>query len=248
MAYKQTLIKLIDAVIDYLESKVDGTVILMGEDDGWGKLVINNNNITSLVYKSLTGKAAFAELEKLNEINFLLRQTNDKSATAKVAPGESITTEEFFDHFGITFDSQTDQRRPTEKINKSDINRTSAKKVLVVDDSVIARNAVSKPLLNCGFEIFEATDGFDALSKLDQVVPDLIIMDLIMPGIDGYKVIDLLKNNRRFNHLPVIMVTSKSSLMDKVKGKMSPTDAYITKPFKDDDLLRTVIKILKKAE
>lgn len=120
----------------------------------------------------------------------------------------------------------------------------SNKKILIIDDSLIARKAAAKPLAEHGFEILEANDGFDALGKLDKVVPDLIILDLIMPGIDGYKVVDLLKKADKFKHLPIIMVTSKDSLMDKVKGKMSDTDAYLTKPFKEDVLLKTVIKAL----
>ncbi|MCK5336506.1 MAG: response regulator [Gammaproteobacteria bacterium] len=121
------------------------------------------------------------------------------------------------------------------------------KKILVIDDSLIARKAAADPLTEYGFDVSEAKDGFDALDKLEKDLPDLIILDLIMPGIDGYKVVGLLKGNEKYKHLPIIMVTSKDSLMDKLKGKMSPTDAYITKPFKEDDLLRTVVRIMKKS-
>ena len=120
-------------------------------------------------------------------------------------------------------------------------------KILIIDDSAIARTAAATPLREQGYEIIEAKDGFDALGKLEKDMPDLIILDLIMPGIDGYKVVDLLKKNKKFKHLPIIMVTSKDSLMDKVKGKMSPTDAYLTKPFKDDLLVETIHNTLRNA-
>jgi len=132
--------------------------------------------------------------------------------------------------------------------NKAARPNNSNKQILIIDDSLIARKAAAKPLKAYGFDILEANDGFDALGKLDKILPDLIILDLIMPGIDGYKVVDLLKNADKFKHLPIIMVTSKDSLMDKVKGKMSDTDAYLTKPFKDDVLLKTVIKALEKHQ
>ncbi|MCK4708614.1 MAG: response regulator, partial [Gammaproteobacteria bacterium] len=112
--------------------------------------------------------------------------------------------------------------------------------------SAIARKMAANILNDNGYEVVQARDGFDALGKLENENPDLIMLDLIMPGIDGYKVVDLLKKNKKYQNLPIILVTSKDSLMDKLKGKMSNTDAYITKPFKDEQLLKVIDQLLKK--
>ena len=161
-----------------------------------------------------------------------------------------ITSSEMYDAASI--EDLADNTAENQKHNDSNASehlqdQLKNNKILIIDDSAIARTAAATPLREQGYEIIEAKDGFDALGKLEKDMPDLIILDLIMPGIDGYKVVDLLKKNKKFKHLPIIMVTSKDSLMDKVKGKMSPTDAYLTKPFKDDLLVETIHNTLRNA-
>ena len=264
MQYKQAIKNFVSALAKYIESNMNGSVVLMGDNDGWGKVIIEKAEVVSINYGIYRGMQVLPELAKLNELRFMFREAKagegDSDAAFSSAGSARISNEEFFTYFGFKVPQVSDvavnaakKAALTSAVKEADKNRKIKKhtrgsfreKVLIVDDSVIARKAASVPLIEYGFDVFEANDGFDALGKLEKEVPDLIVLDLIMPGLDGYKVVDLLKRNDKFKDLPIIMVTSKDSLMDRVKGKMSPTDAYITKPFKEGVLLKTVINILK---
>ena len=82
------------------------------------------------------------------------------------------------------------------------------------------------------------------MGQLEIVQPDLILLDLIMPRVDGYQVVDMMKKNPLYSELPIIMLTSRDSLMDKLKGKMSASDAYITKPVKEEELMAQISRLL----
>ena len=99
-----------------------------------------------------------------------------------------------------------------------------------------------------GFEIVEAKDGIEALAKFNEITPDLVLLDIIMPGMDGYQVLSTLKNNENLKNIPVIMLTAKDTLLDKLKGKMSGSDAYLTKPFTSEELMAKINKYLPRAE
>ena len=255
MQYKQTLTKFVNAMTEYVENNMDGSIVIMGNDDGWGKLIIEDSEIVSINYGIFRGIQVLEQLEKLTEIRFMFRPSktpvsNDKKAYAN-AGSARMSNASFFEYFGVSVPHTNNSSNSITQLSATakkpkDSMGALRNKVLIIDDSVIARKAAADPLAEYGFEVLQAKDGFDALGQLEKELPDMIILDLIMPGMDGYKVVDLLKRNEKFKKLPIIMVTSKDSLMDKVKGKMSPTDAYITKPFKEDDLLKTVLKVLGK--
>lgn len=250
MQHKETIKNFVKALTEYIKNSMNGTVVLMGDNDGWGKLIIENAQIVSINYGIFRGMQVLPELEKLKEIRFMFRpakKDDGKGTDGYVSAGSArINNEEFFSYFGVAVPRENSS---TGNGNVPSYQKTSneilQEKILIIDDSSIARTAAARPLAEYGYKIIEAKDGFEALGMLDKEVPDLIVLDLIMPGIDGYKVVDLLKGNEKFKNLPIIMVTSKDSLMDKLKGKMSPTDAYITKPFKDAELLNKVIDILQ---
>ncbi|MDH5764449.1 MAG: response regulator [Gammaproteobacteria bacterium] len=258
MQHKQTIKDFVTALTEYVQNSMDGTVVIMGDNDGWGKLIIENAQIVSINYGIYRGMQVLPELEKLNEIRFMFRPAKQDGSGGDeyVKAGSArISNEEFFSYFGVKVPragqataqpAQASASDPATQAYQKNSRGAFRETILIIDDSAIARKAAADPLAEFGYNIIEAKDGFDALGKLDKEVPDAIILDLIMPGIDGYKVVDLLKSNKKFSHLPIIMVTSKDSLMDKVKGKMSATDAYITKPFKEGDLLRTLTNVLKK--
>jgi CheY-like chemotaxis protein len=119
-----------------------------------------------------------------------------------------------------------------------------AKKVLVVDDSSVARKAARFVLEGAGYKVVEAWDGFEALGQLQNEFPHLMVLDLVMPGMDGYEVLKLVRANNKFSQIPVIILTSRDTLFDKLKGKLSGTNEYLTKPYKGEELLRLVNKLL----
>ncbi len=119
------------------------------------------------------------------------------------------------------------------------------KTVLVVEDSPTTRKVIKMSLQANGFEVIEAADGVEALSKLSDTPPHLILLDVMLPKLDGYGILSVLKQNKDLKKVPVIMLTSKDSLKDKLKGRFSRANAYLTKPFKPEMLIKQVNKYIK---
>ncbi|MES2663069.1 MAG: response regulator [Pseudomonadota bacterium] len=126
--------------------------------------------------------------------------------------------------------------------HRSDIpTLTSAKiKILIVDDSKTIRRTAENILAKEGYEVITAEDGFDALSKVVESRPDILLMDIMMPRLDGYQTCALIKNNHDYHHIPIIMLSSKDGLFDRAKGRVVGSDDYLTKPFSRDELLTVI--------
>lgn len=116
----------------------------------------------------------------------------------------------------------------------------SSVKVMVIDDSNTIRRSAEIFLAQAGYQVLLAEDGFDALSKIADHLPDLIFVDIMMPRLDGYQTCALIKKNPRFAATPVIMLSSKDGLFDRARGRMVGSDEYLTKPFTKDSLLKAV--------
>ena len=113
-------------------------------------------------------------------------------------------------------------------------------KVMVIDDSNTIRRSAEIFLVQAGCKVILAEDGFDALAKIADQQPDVIFVDIMMPRLDGYQTCALIKKNARFATTPVIMLSSRDGLFDRARGRMVGSDAYLTKPFTKETLLRTV--------
>ena len=112
--------------------------------------------------------------------------------------------------------------------------------VLAVDDSPTIRKLVSMTLSRAGFEVVAAADGVEALTMLADRAPSIILSDINMPRLDGYKLCKFVKRNQGTKHIPVILLSGKDGVFDKMRGKLSGCDGYITKPFESNDLLEKV--------
>jgi CheY-like chemotaxis protein len=121
---------------------------------------------------------------------------------------------------------------------KKDKETRSGKTVLVIDDSPTIRRVVSLTLERHGFQVVTANDGVDGLTKLQENRVDLVLLDIMMPKLDGYQVCKSIREKKKT--VPVIMLSGKDGFFDKVRGKMAGSTAYITKPFEQDDLLKVV--------
>ena len=117
---------------------------------------------------------------------------------------------------------------------------SSALKVMVIDDSKTIRRTAETLLKNVGCEVITAIDGFDALAKIVDHPPHIIFVDIMMPRLDGYQTCALIKSNRAFKSIPVIMLSSKDGLFDKAKGRIVGSDQFLTKPFSRDELLSAI--------
>ena len=113
-------------------------------------------------------------------------------------------------------------------------------KVMVIDDSNTIRKTAEIFLLQAGAQVVLAEDGFDALAKINDHLPNVVFCDILMPRLDGYQTCALIKKNPKFAATPVIMLSSKDGLFDRARGRMVGSDEYLTKPFTKDGLLKTV--------
>jgi twitching motility two-component system response regulator PilG len=120
-------------------------------------------------------------------------------------------------------------------------------KVMVIDDSNTIRRSAEIFLLQAGCTVILADDGFDALAKITDHLPDLIFVDIMMPRLDGYQTCALIKKNVKFHQTPVVMLSSKDGLFDRARGRMVGSDQYLTKPFTKESLLKAVATHVKSA-
>ena len=112
--------------------------------------------------------------------------------------------------------------------------------VMIVDDSPTIRKLVSMTLSRNGFEVIAAKDGVDALKLLTQQRPDIILTDINMPRLGGYKLCRFVKKQPKTKSIPVLMLSGKDGVFDKMKGKMAGASGHITKPFESADLVHQV--------
>jgi len=120
-----------------------------------------------------------------------------------------------------------------------------AKKILLVEDEMDILNSLTNRLKACGFEVLAASDGHDGLSKAKQEDPDLIILDLMLPKMDGYKVCRMLKFDEKYKHIPVVLFTARAGDADRKTGKDVGADAYLVKPLDFEILLAKIKELLK---
>jgi len=119
------------------------------------------------------------------------------------------------------------------------------KKILVVDDEKDLSGIVTFRLQSAGYEVSIALDGQEALDKVKKENFDLVILDLMLPKIDGYKVCRMLKSDEKYKDLPIILFSAKAQAEDIKSGEDAGADAYITKPFEPQALLKKVKDLLK---
>jgi len=121
-------------------------------------------------------------------------------------------------------------------------------KILIVEDDHSTVELLKVTLELEGFDIAIAYDGIDALRKVEREKPDLIVLDVMIPGVDGFEVCQLLKHNLKFMNIPIIMVTAKVRREDRAIGLERGADDYITKPFEPGMLVERIKKFLRKEK
>ena len=112
--------------------------------------------------------------------------------------------------------------------------------ILAVDDSPTIQKIISMSLSKYGHQVITAGNGLEALNRLKEVIPDVILSDITMPHMDGYQLCKMIRGNSVTRQIPVIMLSGKDGIFDKLRGKMVGATAYITKPFETDKLLQTI--------
>ncbi len=150
-----------------------------------------------------------------------------------------------------TADNEIDQQNLSaaalEEIANSTAEINQSIRAMVVDDSQPVRKQLEIQLKMLGVSVELAENGEQAIELSKENQYDIIFLDVVMPGIDGYKVCKFLKQNQRSKATPVIMLTGKSSPFDRVKGSLSGCDTYLTKPLEHDEFQNVARKFLPNA-
>ena len=114
------------------------------------------------------------------------------------------------------------------------------KKIMVVDDSPTERAFMEGMLKKRGYDVLLVDSGEIAIERAKSEQPDLILMDVVMPGLNGFQATRAITREEKTKHIPVIMLSSKDSLFDRARGRMVGSDEYLTKPFTKESLLKAV--------
>lgn len=118
--------------------------------------------------------------------------------------------------------------------------------VLIVDDSSTLREMIAGLLLKAGMTVLEAEDGAQAQGMIESQPPDLVVLDIVMPNMNGYELCRWIKNRPSTESIPVIICSSKGEEFDRYWGMKQGADAYITKPFRPTDMIGTVKQLLRR--
>lgn len=113
-------------------------------------------------------------------------------------------------------------------------------RVMLVDDSNTIRNVGSSVLTEAGCVVMCCTDGFNCITQAIDFQPDLFLIDVVMPRLDGYQTVKLIRNKDTFKQTPIIMLSSKDGMFDIARGKAAGATNYITKPFSKDDIRKAL--------
>lgn len=122
------------------------------------------------------------------------------------------------------------------------------KRILVVDDEIYIVHILEFSLTMEGYSVLTASDGEEALRIIEQERPDLVVLDIMMPKLDGYEVCKRLRQDEQFRSLPVILLSAKGRPMDREAGLSAGADDYITKPFSPRKLLEKMRELLDRQE
>jgi CheY-like chemotaxis protein len=124
----------------------------------------------------------------------------------------------------------------------------AGQKILAVDDSPTILEMIKAILISGGYEVVTAADGAEALNTAKTEKPDLILLDVMLPKLDGYRVCRLLKFDQNYKHIPIVMLTAKSEEQSVATGIRTGANLYLTKPIEPERLLEAVASELAKVQ
>jgi two-component system alkaline phosphatase synthesis response regulator PhoP len=125
------------------------------------------------------------------------------------------------------------------------MNQNNGKKILLVEDEPDVLQVTKKTLESAGFDVITACDGKEGLEIARKGLPDLIVLDLLLPGMDGYKVCGILKHDIQYMTIPILILSGRSQSKDYELGLKVGANAYLTKPFEPKALIEKIAELIR---
>lgn len=121
-------------------------------------------------------------------------------------------------------------------------------RILIIEDNVFFQRILEKKLTSVGFEVFIAGDGLTGLDMARRLRPDLIVLDLLLPGMDGHKICRLLKFDKTLRHIPIVILTSRDTEKDAELAKQGHADAFLVKTMVPSYVLKVITELLERSK
>jgi chemosensory pili system protein ChpA (sensor histidine kinase/response regulator) len=209
---------------------------------------LGDDTVSILLIKAGEQRAAFRVPELLGHREIVIKPVGPQISSVPGILGGTITGDGqvviIIDSGPLIRQALITGARAAPPISKAD-DTPKQLLALVVDDSITMRKVTSRVLEGHDFEVITARDGIDATEQMQDRVPDLLLLDVEMPRMDGYQVAEYVRADARLRDVPIIMITSRAGEKHRERGKRAGADGYITKPYKENDLLDEVKLLLR---
>jgi len=211
---------------------------------------LGDDTISILMIKAGDQRAAFRVPELLGHREIVIKPVGPQISSVAGILGGTITGDGqvviIIDAGPLIRRALLTGARPAPPMEALD---TGPKKVLamVVDDSITMRKVTSRVMESHDFEVITAKDGVDATEQMQERIPDLLLLDVEMPRMDGYELAEYVRADARLRHIPIVMITSRAGKKHRERGERAGANVYLSKPYKESELITEVTQLLERG-
>ena len=211
---------------------------------------LSDDTISILMIKTGKQRAAFRVPELLGHREVVIKPIGPQISSVPGILGGTITGDGqvviIIDTGPLIRQALMTGARPAPPMENIDI-RPRKTLAMVVDDSITMRKVTTRVLEGNDFDVLTAKDGVDASEQMKDRIPDLLLLDVEMPRMDGYELAEYVRADARLRHIPIIMITSRAGRKHRKRGMRAGANVYLSKPYKESDLLAEVSQLLSKG-
>ncbi len=212
---------------------------------------LGDETISMLMIKAGKQRAAFRVSELLGHREIVIKPVGPQISSVSGILGATVTGDGqvviIIDSGPMIRQALLTGARPAPPMRHIDVHKHKTL-AMVVDDSITMRKVTTRVLENNNYEVVTAKDGVDATEQMQDRVPDMLILDVEMPRMDGYQVAEYVRADARLRHIPIIMVTSRAGTKHRARGTKAGANAYLSKPYKESELIKEVERLLAGRE
>jgi chemosensory pili system protein ChpA (sensor histidine kinase/response regulator) len=218
---------------------------LLGEQP----IPLDSGNVSLLMIRSGEHKAAFRVAELQGHQEVVIKPVGPQISSIPGILGATISADGqvviILDMGPIIRSGLAAAEQPAQAAAPAPNEEKRIPLVMVVDDSITMRKVTSRVLENHSLEVMTAQDGLDAIQSLHDRIPDLMLLDIEMPRMDGYELAEHVRGDARLRHIPIVMITSRAGQKHRKKARDAGANAYLTKPYQEAELVAQVGEMLK---